>query len=202
MLPKKQKFKFIKKGMTSIFTENGKQEPCTILEMPKAHVVRRKTNDKVIVFVEYKSNVNKPLRGKFNKYDVSEKIKGFEFETYVPENSKSIDVVCFKDMKYISVQGTTKGKGFAGVMKRHNFKGGRASHGNSLAHRTPGSTGCRQDPGRVMKGKRMPGHMGNVKTTQHNLQILDIDQENSIIVVKGSVPGNKNSLVTVTEGRI
>lgn len=196
--------KFIKKGMTSLITEDGKVESCTVLQLPDTKYIGEKKDTKhTMYFSQYNRRaIKKPQNYQLTKLgvNVEKKTKGFIFET-LENGPKEITVDIFKDMNYISVQGTTKGKGFCGVMKRHNFKGGRASHGNSLAHRTPGSTGSNQDPGKVMKGKKMAGHKGNELRKQHNLKILDIDTELKLLVVKGSVPGPTNSIVTVEKGR-
>ena len=110
-----------------------------------------------------------------------------------------INAEYFKKGQFIDVTSISKGKGFAGSMKRHNFSGGRASHGVSVSHRSHGSTGQNQDPGRVFKGKRMAGHMGSKKTTIQNLKVIDIDKKNNILIVKGSIPGSKQSIVSIKD---
>lgn len=196
------KLKLIKKGMTSIFVENGRLEPCTLLQLPTTYVFEGKTDNKSLIFSSCKKRITKPIDGEMKKRNIQEK-SGVFFEAQIDNKLENgeVSINVFKDMKYITVRGLTKGKGFAGVIKRHNFSGGRASHGCSLAHRTMGSTGQRQDPGKVMKGKKMPGHMGDAYRTTHNLKLLDIDYEQNCIVVRGAVPGNIGGIVDVTPGR-
>ena len=198
------KLKLIKAGMTSIFTENGAVESCTILQLPKTLVVKSVNNNnkrKTLLFMEHKKHMTKPISSMLEKNNIT--TKGIIYEVF-EENlttGSQMNVDVFNSVKYIDVQGTSKGKGFAGMIKRHGAKGGRASHGNSVSHRTVGSIGCRQDPGKVMKGKKLPGHVGNAIRTQKKLKILDINLEQNIIVVKGSVPGNNNSVVTINISR-
>ena len=110
-----------------------------------------------------------------------------------------IGLEVFKDQKFVDITSRTIGKGFAGSMKRHNFGGGRASHGNSVSHRAHGSTGNNQDPGRVFKGKKMAGHMGSKKVTIQNLQVVDIDKKNNLLIIKGSIPGARQSVVSIKD---
>jgi len=117
----------------------------------------------------------------------------------LPKLGTCFNVNHFEKNQYVDVSGATIGKGFAGVMKRHNFSGLRASHGVSISHRSGGSTGQNQEPGRVFKGKKMAGHMGVRKATKQNLKLIDIDEENNLLVIKGSIPGKKNSIVYIKD---
>lgn len=196
-----------KVGMTQIFTESGELVPVTVIEAAPSYVVQKKTLEKdgynalQLGFAEKKVNkVSKALQGHFKK--ASEKAFYFlrevafdDIERY--EVGQGINVAdVFAEGEIIDVVGTSKGKGFQGVMKRHNFKGGRASHG-SMFHRAPGSAGSSAYPSRVWKGKRYPGHMGNERVTVQNLKIEKILADKNLILVKGAVPGAVNSLVLI-----
>jgi len=147
-------------------------------------------------------NTTKALRGHFAAANVEPKAKLVEFRVS-PENLIDIGATLtanhFQSGQLVDVTGTTIGKGFAGAMKRHNFGGGRASHGNSVSHRAHGSTGNNQDPGRVWKGKRMAGHMGQTRVTTQNLEVVSTDEDRGLILVKGAVPGSKGSWIIVRD---
>ena len=146
------------------------------------------------------SKISKAMKGFISKKNTEPKKKLKEFrvkntENFKPGNELGLEI--FKDVKFVDIKSKTIGKGFAGVMKRHNFSGLRASHGVSVSHRSHGSTGQRQDPGKVFKGKKMAGHMGNKLRTIQNLEIIKSDLENNLLYLKGSIPGSKNSEVLV-----
>ena len=144
------------------------------------------------------SNINKPQRKIFSSIKIKPKkiVKEFRVDNdNILEVGTKLDVNHFKVDQFVDASSISIGKGFAGVMKRHNFGGLRASHGVSISHRSHGSTGQNQDPGRVFKGKKMAGRMGNKKVTKQNLKVIDIDSENNLLIVKGSVPGKKNSII-------
>ena len=148
--------------------------------------------------ISKKSTINRPTNGYFKKLKTESTNLTAEFrvsEDGVVQIGKDLSVNHFLNGQYVDISGFTIGKGFAGGMKRHNFAGNRASHGVSISHRAHGSTGQNQDPGRVFKGKKMAGRMGNKKVTKQNLKVIDIDSENNLLMVKGSVPGKKNSIV-------
>jgi large subunit ribosomal protein L3 len=188
-------------GMTRFFTDDGDALPVTVLDVSNNRVTQIKTPDNdgyAAVQVTYgkrrASRVNKAAAGHFAKAAVEAGCVLREFRVAQEEiaNLKvgaAIGVDIFKVGQKVDVTGTTRGKGFAGVIKRHHFKSGRASHGNSLSHNAPGSTGQRQDPGRVFPGKRMPGQLGNVKRTALSLEVLRIDAERQLLLVKGALPG-------------
>ena len=198
-------------GNSSYFGENGNVIPVTILKVDECIVSNIKTIDKdgysslQVISIDGKSElkkVNKPQQKLFASIKSNPKkvIKEFRID---PENALEIgtklDVSHFKKDQYVDVTSKSIGKGFAGAMKRHNFGGLRASHGVSISHRSHGSTGQNQDPGKVFKGKKMAGHMGARKVTKQNLKVIDIDEENKILVITGSVPGRKNSVVFVND---
>jgi len=188
----------IKKGMIGIW-EGSKRIGVTLMQLPKTTVVERKEG-RYLAFIEHGSKASKPELGILKKNNITEKVNGFfkELKTeQVDDTIQEFDVSFFHEGQIVDVSGISKGKGFEGVVKRHGFKGGRASHGNSLSHRSHGSTGMRQEPARVFKNKKMAGHMGATKVTQQNLVICKIIPEENVILVKGSVPGSKNSLVFV-----
>lgn len=188
-------------GMTRFFTDDGDALPVTVLDVSNNRVTQIKTPDHdgyAAVQVTYgrrrASRVNKAAAGHFAKAAVEAGCVLREFRVAQEEiaNLKvgaAIGVDIFKVGQKVDVTGTTRGKGFAGVIKRHHFKSSRASHGNSLSHNKPGSTGQRQDPGRVFPGKRMPGQLGNVKRTALSLEVLRIDAERQLLLVKGALPG-------------
>ena len=197
-----------KVGMTRIFNEKGQQVPVTVLQVDNLQVMAHMTNEKngysaiqVGAFAQKAQRLTKQMQGHFRKTGVEAKknVMEFRMEGELPAVGTALTVEYFQAGQLVDVQGVTKGRGFAGVMKRWNFGGGRASHGNSLSHRVPGSTGSRQDPGKVFKNKKMPGHYGVDKITTQNLEVVSIDAELSVILVKGSVPGNKGSLVVIRD---
>ncbi len=198
-------------GMTQIYTEAGELIPVTVVEATPSVVVQKKTVEKdgyaalQLGFLEKKvARVNKPLQGHFKK--VGEKafryLKEIAFDDIdkyeVGQEIKVTDI--FSEGDYIDVTGKSKGKGFQGVMKRHNFKGGRATHG-SMFHRAPGSAGSSAYPSRVWKGKRYPGHMGDETVTVQNLKIAKIIEDKNLILIKGAVPGAVNSLVVIKNAK-
>ncbi|HMJ49330.1 MAG TPA: 50S ribosomal protein L3 [Burkholderiales bacterium] len=196
-------------GMTRIFTEDGNTLPVTVLDVSNNRVTQIKTPETdgyAAVQVTYGKRrpirVNKSAAGHFAKAAVEAGSVLREFRVSQEELAKlkvgaAIGVDIFKVGQKVDVSGTSKGKGFAGVIKRHHFKSNRASHGNSISHNKPGSTGQAQDPGRVFPGKRMPGHLGNVKRTALNLEVLRIDAERQLLLVKGALPGSNGGDVIV-----
>ena len=192
-------------GNSSYFDGSGKNLPVTILKVSDCVVSNIKTQEKngytsvQLASIDGKKEikkVKKPQQKIFANLKINPKkvLKEFRVD---PENileiGSSLNVSHFKQNQFVDVTSTSIGKGFAGAMKRHNFGGLRASHGVSASHRSHGSTGNCQDPGRVFKGKKMAGHMGNVKVTKQNLKVMNIDIDNNLIAIKGSVPGKKNS---------
>lgn len=198
-----------KVGMSRHYTQDGFHIPVTLLYVDGCQVVsvRKKANDgynavQLGTGVAKVKNLSKALRGHFAKTSVEPKRKVVEFrvdEGALLEPGQTLSASHFIVGQFVDVTGITIGKGFAGVMKRHNFAGLEASHGVSISHRSHGSTGQRQDPGRVFKGKKMAGHMGNVQRTVQNLEVIAVDEEAGIICVCGSVPGNKGGYVTVKD---
>jgi len=198
-------------GSTSFFNEDGSVTPITIIKVDECVVSQIKTKDKdgynaiQLASVENNlkiSSVNKPQRKIFSSIDSKPKrvIKEFRvLEENFLELGTIVDISYFQKGQIVDVTGVSIGKGFAGSMKRHNFSGGRASHGVSVSHRAHGSTGNSQDPGRVFKGKKMAGHMGAKKVTKQNLKIINVDQGNKLISIKGSVPGKKNTVVLIKD---
>jgi len=194
-------------GMTREFLETGVSIPVTVLFIEKGRIIdliskEKRGYDAVRVgFGKIKnSKLTKQMKGFFAKKNTEPKkvLKEFRVENLSDyKEGNEIGVEIFKDQKFVDVTAKTIGKGFAGVMKRHNFAGLRASHGVSVSHRSHGSTGQNQDPGRVFKGKKMAGHMGDRKRTIQNLEIIKSDIENNLIYVKGSIPGSKNAIVLV-----
>jgi large subunit ribosomal protein L3 len=196
-----------KRGMTRIFSEDGVSTPVTVIEVEPNRVSQLKTVDtdgynaiQLTVGERKASRVTKPQAGHFAKAQAAAGRKVMEFR--VDELSDlalgaEVKVDIFEDGQKIDVSGLTKGKGFAGVVKRYGFRGGDATHGNSLSHRAPGSIGQCQTPGRVFKGKRMAGHMGDKKRTLQNLSIVKVDSERNLLLVKGSVPGATGSDVII-----
>ncbi len=194
-------------GNSSYFDENGSSTHVTILKIDDCIVSQIRTEEKhgysavQLSSIETKKDlkkIKKPQRKDFTLLKISPKkiVKEFKADKEnIPELGSVLDVNHFKKDQYVDASSLSIGKGFAGVMKRHNFGGLRASHGVSISHRSHGSTGQNQDPGRVFKGKKMAGRMGFKKVTKQNLKILDIDDVNKIIVLKGSVPGKKNSVI-------
>ncbi|GLS79944.1 50S ribosomal protein L3 [Paracoccus marinus] len=198
-----------KLGMTRLFLEDGRQVPVTVLHLDNLQVVAQRTAERdgyVAVQLgagEAKAKrVSAPMRGHFAKANVAPKRKIAEFRV-AAENMINVGEEITADHyfagQYVDVAGTSIGKGFAGAMKRHNFGGLRASHGVSVSHRSHGSTGQCQDPGKVFKGKKMAGHMGAVRVTTQNLQVVRTDADRGLIMVKGSVPGSKGGWVTIKD---
>ena len=198
-----------KVGMTRLFMENGKQVPVTVLHMENLQVVAQMTNEKhgytAVQLGAGRSkvkNVSKAMRGHFALAKVEPKRKIAEFRV-APENlidvGAEITAEHYVEGQFVDVSGTSIGKGFAGAMKRHNFGGLRASHGVSISHRSHGSTGQCQGPGKVFKGKKMAGHMGAARVTTQNLQVVKVDSERGLIMIKGAVPGSKGGWVTVKD---
>ncbi|TNC46632.1 50S ribosomal protein L3 [Rubellimicrobium rubrum] len=198
-----------KVGMTRLFLEDGKQVPVTVLQLDNVQVVAQRTVEKdgytAVQLGAGKAkakNTSQPMRGHFAKASVEPKRKIVEFRV-TPENligvGEEIIAAHYFAGQYVDVSGTSIGKGFAGVMKRHNFGGLRASHGVSVSHRSHGSVGQCQDPGRIFKGKKMAGHMGTARVTTQNLQVVRIDTDRGLVMVKGAVPGTKGGWVTVKD---
>ena len=196
-------------GMTRIFTDDGTTVPVTVLDVSNNRVTMVKTQDtdgynavQVAYGTKKPSRVNKPLAGQFAKAGVEaactlkefriDAEKGAEFK---PGQTLSVEI--FTEGQKVDVTGTTIGKGFAGAIKRHHFSSNRASHGNSVTTNAPGSIGNRQDPGRVFPGKRMAGHLGDVRRTTQNLVVARVDKERQLLLVRGAVPGAKGGEVIV-----
>jgi len=198
-----------KVGMTRLFTEEGAHVPVTVLQVDNCQVVAVRTAEKdgytalqLGVGKAKVKNVGKPLRGHFAKAKIEPKRKLAEFRV-APD--KLLDVGAeigaehFVAGQFVDVAGSTTGKGFQGVMKRWNFAGLEASHGVSVSHRSHGSTGQRQDPGRTFKGKKMAGHMGTARITAQNLKVVAIDADKGLVMVKGSIPGQAGAFVFVSD---
>jgi large subunit ribosomal protein L3 len=198
-------------GMTRIFTENAQHVPVTVLEVKECQVLSIKdiaTHGykalQVGAFDAKPSRVTKSLRGIYTKANISPKKIVKEFRVSEVEGfsvGQSLTVDLFENGQIVDVVGQSIGKGFAGVMKRHNFGGLRASHGVSVSHRSHGSTGQRQDPGKVFKNKKMAGHLGDVRVTVQNLEIVSKDPVNNLIFVKGAVPGPNQSYLTINKAK-
>jgi len=196
-------------GMTREFYKTGQSVPVTVIKMEKARVIEVISEDKrgykavQLGFGNIKnSKLTKAMKGFFTKKNTEPKKKLKEFSVKNTENYKAgneFGIEIFKETKFVDVRSKTIGKGFAGVMKRHNFSGLRATHGVSVSHRSHGSTGQRQDPGKVFKGKKMAGHMGDKIRTKQNIEIIKSDLENDLLFLKGSIPGSKNSEVLVKQ---
>ncbi|MEM9395259.1 MAG: 50S ribosomal protein L3 [Pseudomonadota bacterium] len=198
-----------KVGMTRLFMEDGKQVPVTVLQLDKLQVVAQRTADKdgysavqLGAGTAKAKRVSAPMRGHYAAAKVEPKRKLAEFRV-APENlievGEEITADHYFEGQFVDVSGTSIGKGFAGAMKRHNFGGLRASHGVSISHRSHGSTGQCQDPGRVFKGKKMAGHMGAARVTTQNLQVIKTDADRGLIMIKGAVPGSKGGWVTIKD---
>ncbi len=198
-----------KEGMTRIFSEDGRHIPVTVLKVEECQVVALRSDEKdgytavqLGAFKAKVSRTSKANRGHFAKAKVEPKKKVVEFRVSnenLLEVGAEIGVHHFVPGQFVDVTGTSIGKGFAGAMKRHHFEGMRASHGVSISHRAHGSTGQNQDPGRVFKGKKMAGHMGDVRVTTQNLEVVAIDEELGLVLVKGAVPGSKSGWVLVND---
>ncbi len=194
-------------GMTREFLKTGQLVPVTVIKMEKARVINIIEKDKrgyKAVLLGYgkikNSKLTKAMKGFFAKKNTEAKRKLKEFRVEKTENYKEgneFGLEIFKDIKFVDTKSKTIGKGFAGAMKRHNFGGLRATHGVSISHRSHGSTGQRQDPGKVFKGKKMAGHMGDKMRTMQNIEIIKTDIENELLYLKGSIPGSKNSEILV-----
>ena len=192
-------------GMTREFFKTGQSVPVTVLKVEKGRVVQviekdhRGYNAIQVGFGKIKnSKLSKSMKGYFSKKNTEAKKTLKEFrvkDTAQYKEGNEFGIEIFKDIKFLDVKSKTIGKGFAGAMKRHNFGGLRASHGVSISHRAHGSTGQNQDPGKVFKGKKMAGHMGDKIRTMQNLEIIKTDIDNELIYLKGSIPGSKNSEV-------
>tara|TARA_Y100000590_G_scaffold447203_1_gene582082 strand:+ start:805 stop:1584 length:780 start_codon:yes stop_codon:yes gene_type:complete len=196
-------------GMTREFFDSGVSIPVTVLSIEKGRILDVITKEKrgynaiQVGFGKIKSSkLSKQMKGFFSKKSTEPKriLKEFRVNNISEfKEGNEIGLEIFKDQKFVDITSRTIGKGFAGSMKRHNFSGLRASHGVSVSHRAHGSTGQNQDPGKVFKGKKMAGHMGDKIRTIQNLEIIKSDLENNLIFVKGSVPGSKNSLVLIKQ---
>ncbi len=198
-----------KMGMTRLFMEDGKQIPVTVLSLENLQVVAQRTVEKDgYVAVQLGAGnakakrTSQAMRGHFAAAKVEPKRKVAEFRV-AEENMINVGETLTADHyfegQYVDVSGTSIGKGFQGAMKRHNFGGLRATHGVSVSHRSHGSTGQCQDPGKVFKGKKMAGHMGNARVTTQNLQVIKTDFDRGVIMVKGAVPGSKGGWVTIKD---
>ena len=198
-----------KVGMTRLFMDDGKQVPVTVLLLDKLQVVAQRTPERdgyaavqLGAGAARAKRTSQAMRGHFAAAKVEPKRKIAEFRVD-PENlievGEEITANHYFEGQFVDVSGTSIGKGFAGAMKRHNFRGLRASHGVSISHRAHGSTGQCQDPGRVFKGKKMAGQMGAVRVTTQNLQVVRTDADRGLIMVKGAVPGSKGGWVTIND---
>tara|TARA_B100000965_G_scaffold149150_1_gene124117 strand:+ start:437 stop:1147 length:711 start_codon:yes stop_codon:yes gene_type:complete len=194
-------------GMTREFYKTGQSVPVTVIKMEKGRVIDVINEEKrgykavQIGFGKIKnSKLSKSMKGYFTKKNTEAKKKLKEFRVENLDNYKEgneLGLEIFKDVKFVDIKSTTIGKGFAGVMKKYNFRGLRATHGVSVSHRSHGSTGQRQDPGKVFKNKKMAGQMGNKSRTIQNIEIIKSDSENNLLYLKGSIPGSKNTEVIV-----
>ena len=194
-------------GMTREFYKTGQSVPVTVVKMEKARVIQVIEQDKrgyKAVQLGYgkikNSKLTKAMKNFYTKKNTEAKRKLKEFRVEKTENYKEgneFGLEIFNETKFVDIKSKTIGKGFAGVMKRHNFSGLRATHGVSVSHRSHGSTGQRQDPGKVFKGKKMAGHMGDKIRTMQNIEIIKSDIENDLLYLKGSIPGSKNTEVLV-----
>ncbi len=194
-------------GMSREFYKSGQSVPVTVLKMETGRIIQLIDQEKrgykaiQVGFGKIKnSKLTKSMKGYFGKKNTEPKkvLKEFrvnDLNNYKEGNELGLEI--FKDIKFVDVKSKTIGKGFAGVMKRHNFSGLRATHGVSVSHRSHGSTGQRQDPGKVFKGKKMAGHMGDKLRTIQNIEIIKTDSENNLLYLKGSIPGTKHSEVLI-----
>lgn len=195
-------------GMTRVFNEDGASTPVTVVEVEPNRIVQVKTNDvdgyeaiQVTVGTRRASRVTKPLAGHYAKAKVEAGRGLWEFRlegATIPSDlelnvGNALTVSFYTDNQFVDVVGTSKGKGFAGVIKRHNFRTQDATHGNSLSHRAPGSIGQNQSPGRVFKGKKMAGHLGDERVTVQNLKIVKVDVDRNLLLISGAVPGATGS---------
>src|SRR5690554_207957 len=198
-----------KVGMTRLFTEDGRHVPVTVLKLDNCQVVSQRTEEtngytavQLGVGRAKAKNVSNAQRGQFARASVEPKLKLAEFRVS-PDNLLDVGVEITADHfvagQYVDASGTSIGKGFAGVIKRHNFGGLHATHGVSISHRSHGSTGQNQDPGKVFKGKKMAGHMGAKRVTTQNLEVVSTDTERGLILVRGAVPGSKGAWIMVRD---
>ncbi len=198
-----------KVGMTRLFLEDGRQVPVTVLQLDNVQVVAQRTIEKdgytavqLGAGAAKVKRTSKAMRGHFAAANVEPKRKMAEFRVD-PDNLIPVGEEIIADHyaagQFVDVSGTSIGKGFAGSMKRHNFRGLSASHGVSISHRSHGSTGQCQDPGKVFKGKKMAGHMGSVRVTTQNLQVVRTDADRGLVMVRGAVPGSKGGWVTIKD---
>jgi large subunit ribosomal protein L3 len=194
-----------KLGMTQVFADDGATVGVTVVEVEPSVIVQVKTKDKDgydAIQLGYgrikQKNVTKPLQGHFSKSNKGffRKLKEFQSESEKYEAGQEITADIFQAGDFVDVVGTSKGKGFAGVVKRHGFAGGKATHG-SMHHRAPGSIGASADPARVFKGTKMGGQMGNVRKTIQNLQVWQVRPERNLLLLKGSIPGSENGFVLI-----
>lgn len=195
-----------KLGSSAMYDSLGNRQAVTLLYLAANTVVSHQSlsegNYLVEVSIGEKKSIKKPQRIYLEKRNIANKgfLRKFKVnQKALPENNTTFGIDYFKEGQYIDVIGNTIGKGFAGVIKRHNFSGLRASHGVSISHRSQGSTGQNQDPGRVRKGKKMAGQLGNHRCTIQNLKVLKIDTDNNLLIVKGAVPGAKKSYIEVRD---
>lgn len=196
-------------GMTQVFDENGKVTPVTVLQVGPCKVIQRKSRAKEgydaiqLGFEEIaEKKVNRAKSGHFKKHNSKPHryVKEFRLKVYRDiEEGEEFDVSMFVPNELLQISGISKGKGFAGVMKRHNFRGFEASHGVHESFRGPGSIGQCATPSRVMKGKKMAGQMGSAKVTVPNIRVVKIDTENNLLLVKGAIPGHRNSIVLISK---
>ena len=196
-------------GMTREFYKSGQSVPVTAVKIDKGRIIQIISKDQrgynaiQVGFGKIKnSKLSKQMKGFFSKKNTEPKKILKEFRVSKLDNFKEgneLGLEIFKDAKFVDVRSKTIGKGFAGAMKRHNFRGLRASHGVSISHRAHGSTGQNQDPGKVFKGKKMAGHMGSKMRTKQNIEIIKTDLENDIMYLKGSIPGSRNTEVLVKQ---
>ena len=199
----------IKRGMTRVYTDAGAAVPVTVIEVDPNRVIRVKAAKsdgyraiQVTVGACHRNRINQPDAGIYAKVAASAGRGLWEFRLNDDEGAElvagaEVKVDLFTQGQYVDVTGVTVGKGFAGTIKRHNFSMGDATHGNSLSHRSPGSIGQRQTPGRVIKGKRMSGHMGCVNRTTQRLEVVRVDTERNLLLIKGAVPGSKGGDVLI-----
>ena len=198
-----------KVGMTRVFGDGGESSPVTVLEVTPNRITQIRNNEtdgysavQMTAGSRRPGRVTRAMAGHFAKAGVEPGRSSREF-TATDEQigelaaGSEVGVAIFNEVKFVDVTATSKGKGFAGAMKRHGFRGGRATHGCSISHRAHGSTGQNQSPGKVFKGKKMAGHMGNATKTQQNLEVVRVDEERNMILVKGSVPGSKGGDVMI-----
>ena len=198
-----------KEGMTRVFDENGQQVPVTVLKIDSCQVVSVRSEEQdgytavqLGAGAAKVKRTSKAMRGNFAKAKVEPKKKLAEFRVSVEnllEVGAEIAANHFVPGQFVDAVGTSKGKGFAGAMKRHNFGGMRATHGVSVSHRAHGSTGQCQDPGKVFKGKKMAGHMGDERVTVQNLEVIAVDEEENVVLIRGAVPGPKSGWILLSD---